>query len=60
VKNCVKKILNQPPGARSLYRPAFEKDNCGFGLIAQMDNQPSHWLVQTAIAVFYQRFSTNT
>jgi len=34
----VKKILNQPPGARSLYRPAFEKDNCGFGLIAQMDD----------------------
>ncbi|UCE89146.1 MAG: glutamate synthase large subunit [Pseudomonadota bacterium] len=32
-----------------LYRPQFERDNCGFGLIAQMDNQPSHWLVQTAI-----------
>jgi len=33
----------------TLYRPEFEKDNCGFGLIAQMDDQPSHWLVQTAI-----------
>ncbi|MCL5801654.1 MAG: glutamate synthase large subunit, partial [Gammaproteobacteria bacterium] len=32
-----------------LYRPEFEKDNCGFGLIAQMDGQASHWLVQTAI-----------
>ncbi|HDP89316.1 MAG TPA: glutamate synthase large subunit [Thioalkalivibrio sp.] len=32
-----------------LYRPEFERDNCGFGLIAQMDNQPSHWLVNTAI-----------
>ncbi|MEW6353337.1 MAG: glutamate synthase large subunit [Pseudomonadota bacterium] len=32
-----------------LYRPAFEKDNCGFGLIAQMDGKASHWLVQTAI-----------
>ncbi len=32
-----------------LYRPEFEKGSCGFGLIAQMDNQPSHWLVQTAI-----------
>ncbi|QKT03418.1 glutamate synthase large subunit [Ectothiorhodospiraceae bacterium 2226] len=32
-----------------LYQPAFEKDNCGFGLIAQMDGTPSHWLVQTAI-----------
>ncbi|OYY74467.1 MAG: glutamate synthase large subunit [Gammaproteobacteria bacterium 28-57-27] len=32
-----------------LYSPTFERDNCGFGLIAQMDDQPSHWLVQTAI-----------
>ncbi|MCP5110569.1 MAG: hypothetical protein GY953_07010, partial [bacterium] len=32
-----------------LYRPAFEKDSCGFGLIAQMDDRPSHWLVDTAI-----------
>ena len=35
--------------SRGLYRPEFEKDSCGFGLIAQMDNRPSHWLVQTAI-----------
>ncbi len=34
---------------KGLYRPEFEKDNCGFGLIAQMDGKPSHWLVQTAI-----------
>ena len=34
---------------QGLYRPAFEKDNCGFGLIAQMDGKPSHWLVETAI-----------
>lgn len=32
-----------------LYQPSFEKDSCGFGLIAQMDGDPSHWLVQTAI-----------
>ena len=32
-----------------LYRPQFEKDNCGFGLIAQMDGRESHQLVQTAI-----------
>ncbi|HET8882030.1 MAG TPA: glutamate synthase large subunit, partial [Solimonas sp.] len=36
----------QPHG---LYRPEFEKDSCGFGLIAHMDDQPSHKLVQTAI-----------
>jgi glutamate synthase (NADPH/NADH) large chain len=34
---------------QGLYRPDFEKDNCGFGLIAQMDDKPSHWLVSTAI-----------
>lgn len=32
-----------------LYRPAFERENCGFGLIAHMDGKPSHWLVKTAI-----------
>jgi len=32
-----------------LYRPEFERDNCGFGLIAQMDGRASHWLVDTAI-----------
>ncbi|WP_028007342.1 glutamate synthase large subunit [Solimonas flava] len=37
---------SQPVG---LYRPEFEKDSCGFGLIAHMDDQPSHKLVQTAI-----------
>ncbi|MGH8503037.1 MAG: glutamate synthase large subunit [Gammaproteobacteria bacterium] len=32
-----------------LYCSEFEKDSCGFGLIAQMDDKPSHWLVETAI-----------
>ncbi|MCP5420538.1 MAG: glutamate synthase large subunit [Gammaproteobacteria bacterium] len=32
-----------------LYRPEFEKDSCGFGLIAQMDDKPSHDLVETSI-----------
>ena len=32
-----------------LYRPEFEKDSCGFGLMAQMDGKPSQWLVQTAV-----------
>jgi len=35
---------------QGLYRSAFEKDNCGFGLISQMDGKPSHWLVNTAIS----------
>ncbi len=34
---------------QGLYRPEFERDNCGFGLMAHMDGKPSHWLVMTAI-----------
>ncbi len=33
-----------------LFREEYERDSCGFGLIASLDDQPSHWLVQTAIA----------
>ncbi|MEH6464521.1 MAG: glutamate synthase large subunit [Shewanella psychromarinicola] len=33
----------------SLYHPSFERDNCGFGLIAQMDGDASHRIVRTAI-----------
>ncbi|MBF0470784.1 MAG: glutamate synthase large subunit [Gammaproteobacteria bacterium] len=32
-----------------LYHPDFERDNCGFGLMAHMDGLPSHWLIDTAI-----------
>jgi glutamate synthase (NADPH/NADH) large chain len=40
-------MSSEHPG---LYREAFEKDSCGFGLIANLDDRPSHWLVETAIA----------
>src|SRR5882757_2729653 len=39
--------MNSPD--TGLYRDAYERDSCGFGLIANLDDQPSHWLVQTAI-----------
>ena len=29
-----------------LYDKSFEKDSCGFGLIANIDNKPSHWLAK--------------
>ena len=32
-----------------LYNPLFERDNCGFGLITQMDDIPSHWVIDTSI-----------
>ena len=35
--------------AVGLYRPEFERDSCGFGLIAQMDDVASHDLVKRAI-----------
>ncbi|MEA1989460.1 MAG: glutamate synthase large subunit [Pseudomonadota bacterium] len=43
--------LQSPNGLQlqGLYSPEFEKENCGFGLIANMDDKPSHWVVKTAI-----------
>ena len=35
---------------KGLYQPSFEKDSCGFGLIANIDNKPSHWLIETSIS----------
>ncbi len=35
---------------QGLNDPAFERDSCGFGLIANLDDIPSHWLVRTAIS----------
>ena len=35
--------------AAGLFRPEEFRDNCGFGLIAQMEGQPSHNLLLTAI-----------
>ncbi|WP_440874752.1 glutamate synthase large subunit [Thalassotalea sp. PLHSN55] len=33
-----------------LYDPNFQKDNCGFGLIAHQEGETSHKLIKTAIA----------
>jgi len=40
------------PSSRSsgLYKETYERDSCGFGLIASLDDEPSHWLVRSAIA----------
>ena len=32
-----------------LYDPSFERDSCGFGLIANLDDHASHWVLETAI-----------
>ncbi|MDD9871867.1 MAG: glutamate synthase large subunit [Gammaproteobacteria bacterium] len=33
----------------TLHRPEFEKDSCGFGLVAHMDGQAGHALVRSAL-----------
>ena len=43
-------MQSSKPCNRGLYRPDHEHDACGFGLIASIDDQPSHWLVRVAIA----------
>ena len=40
--------MSEKTGA-SLYERSFDRDSCGFGLIANLDDKPSHWLVETAI-----------
>ena len=35
---------------QGLYRPSFERDSCGFGLIASLAGRESHWLVATAVS----------
>ncbi len=40
------KASTSPQG---LYRPEEFRDNCGFGLIAHIEGEPSHRLLQTAI-----------
>jgi glutamate synthase (NADPH/NADH) large chain len=37
-------------GKQGLYDPEFERDSCGFGLIANLDDMPSHFVVETAIS----------
>jgi glutamate synthase (NADPH/NADH) large chain len=39
----------QPVAHSGLYQPDEFRDNCGFGLIAHMQGQASHHLVQTSI-----------
>lgn len=42
--------MSNPKNLTGLYQENFEKDSCGFGLIANIDNKPSHWLIATSIS----------
>jgi glutamate synthase (NADPH/NADH) large chain len=37
-------------GDWGLCRAAYERDSCGFGLIASLDDKASHWVLKTAIS----------
>jgi glutamate synthase domain-containing protein 2/glutamate synthase domain-containing protein 1/glutamate synthase domain-containing protein 3 len=39
----------QPPKAVGLYDPRFEHDACGVGMVARLDNTPSHQVIAQAI-----------
>ena len=39
----------QPPKAVGLYDPSFEHDACGVGMVARLDNSPTHAVIAKAI-----------
>jgi len=41
--------IKQPPRAVGLYDPRFEHDACGVGMVARLDNRPTHEVISRAI-----------
>jgi glutamate synthase (NADPH/NADH) large chain/glutamate synthase (ferredoxin) len=41
--------IMQPPRAVGLYDPRFEHDACGVGMVARLDNRPTHEVISRAI-----------
>jgi glutamate synthase domain-containing protein 1 len=41
--------ITQPPRAVGLYDPTYEHDACGVGMVARLDNQPTHEVISRAI-----------
>ncbi len=41
--------ITQPPQAVGLYDPRFEHDACGVGMVARLDNEPTHEVVTRAL-----------
>jgi len=41
--------ISQPPPAVGLYDPRFEHDACGVGMVARLDNKPTHEVVARAV-----------
>jgi glutamate synthase domain-containing protein 2/glutamate synthase domain-containing protein 1/glutamate synthase domain-containing protein 3 len=41
--------IKQPPQAVGLYDPSYEHDACGVGMVARLDNEPTHEVIARAI-----------
>jgi glutamate synthase (NADPH/NADH) large chain/glutamate synthase (ferredoxin) len=41
--------IKQPPQAVGLYDPTYEHDACGVGMVARLDNEPTHEVITKAI-----------
>jgi glutamate synthase (NADPH/NADH) large chain/glutamate synthase (ferredoxin) len=41
--------IKQPPKAVGLYDPRFEHDACGVGMVARLDNTPTHEVISRAL-----------
>jgi len=41
--------IKQPPQAVGLYDPSYEHDACGVGMVARLDNRPTHEVISRAI-----------
>ncbi len=42
------------PDKKGLYDPSFEKDACGFGFIADINNEPKHEIVHQALDIVHK------
>ena len=45
----MKSHIKQPPQAVGLYDPRFEHDACGVGMVARLDNTPTHEVISRAV-----------
>ena len=50
-KNNIKQSLIGYPKKQGLYNPNHEKDACGFGFIANLDNIPKHDIIHQALDI---------
>ena len=52
-KKNIKHSLTGFPKKQGLYNPKHEKDACGFGFIANLDNIPKHEIIHQALEIVH-------